>query len=180
MTPSAETLFAFARSHQRATFLTLRRESPFRVEVVGNFLEITPDSSSAPRRESHDSVAAVLGRLGKTMSFQTSDYQDLSFNASYVLALVKSWQSPERLVSTDFDRIVKSDESASKTGKNVKGLPEHIARELMAEYYKNNKATLSASVREHREVIVQLIMEGLSPAQAFCQGQATGARGDKF
>jgi len=93
MTPSAETLFAFARSQQGETLLTLRRKTPFRVEVVGNFLEITPESSSAPRRESRDSIVAVLARLTKTASFQMSDYKDLSFNASYVLAMVKSWQA---------------------------------------------------------------------------------------
>lgn len=92
MTPSAETLFAFARSQQGEILLTLRRKSPFRIEVVGNFLEITPGSSKAPRRESRDSVAAVLARFSKIVSFQMSDYQELSFNASYVLALLKRWQ----------------------------------------------------------------------------------------
>lgn len=96
MTLSAETLFAFARSQQGETLLTMRRKSPFRIEVVGNYLEITPGSSRTARRESRDNVAAVLARFAKTISFQMSDYQDLSFNASYVLALVKRWQTHGR------------------------------------------------------------------------------------
>lgn len=96
MTPSAETLFAFAGRRQGETLLTLRRKTPFRVEVVGNFLEITPESSRATRRENRDTVAAVLARLSKTASFRMSDYKDLSFNASYVLAMVKCWQASER------------------------------------------------------------------------------------
>ncbi|SFB35856.1 hypothetical protein SAMN04515620_15017 [Collimonas sp. OK607] len=91
--PSAETLFAFARSQKGETFLTQRDKSPFRVEVVGNYLEVTPESSLTHRRESRDSVAAVLVRLAKTASFKMSDYKDLSFNASYVLALVKRWDA---------------------------------------------------------------------------------------
>lgn len=90
--PSAEILFAFARSQNAEIFLTLQRKNPFHVEVVGNFLEIMPGSSKTPRRESRDSVAAVLARFAKIVSFKMSDYQDLSFNASYVLALLKCWQ----------------------------------------------------------------------------------------
>lgn len=174
MIPSAETLFAFARSQQGETLRTLRDKSPFRVEVVGNFLEITPDSSSAPRRESRESVAAVLARLAKTMSFTMSDYKDISFNASYVLALVKRWELPNLVVPTGSDRFVKSAESEFKTGRRVKELPDDIAREQMAEYYKENKANLPVWVREHRELIVQLIRKGLSPEQAFLQVLANG------
>jgi len=54
---------------------------------------ITPGSSLTPRRESRDSVAAVLVRLAEIASFKMSDYKDLSFNASYVLALVKRWDA---------------------------------------------------------------------------------------
>ena len=174
MIPSAETLFAFARSQQGETLRTLQHKSPFRVKVVGDFLEITPDSSSAPRREGRDSVAAILVKLAETMSFKTSDYQKISFNASYVLALVKRWELPNLPVSTGSDRIMKSVESVLKTGKNIKELAEDTAREQMAEYYKKNKATLPLSVREHRELIVQLIRKGLSPEQAFFQVQANG------
>lgn len=94
MNPTADNLFAFARSKQGETLLTLTRKTPFWVAVIGNVIEITPGSSKAPRRESRDSIAAVLERFNRTLSFQMSDYQDLSFNASYILALVKSWQLP--------------------------------------------------------------------------------------
>lgn len=72
---------------------TTVRKTPFRVEIMGNYLEITPGSSKAPRRESKADITALLTRLEKTMSFQMSDYQDVSFNASYVLAIVKAWQA---------------------------------------------------------------------------------------
>lgn len=174
MIPSAETLFAFARSQQGETLRTLQHKSPFRVKVVGDFLEITPDSSSAPRREGRDSVATILAKLEKTMSFKTSDYQKISFNASYVLALVKRWELPNLPLSSGSDRIMKSVESALKTGKNVNELPEDTAREQMAQYYKINKNNLPVWVREHRELIVQLIRKGISAEQAFLQVLANG------
>jgi hypothetical protein len=91
--PSTESLFSFCRRKQAETLTTTVRKTPFRVEVVGSYLEITPGSSKASRRESKANITALLARLGKTMSFQMSDYQDISFNASYVLALVKAWQA---------------------------------------------------------------------------------------
>lgn len=133
MIPSTDTLFAFAHSQHGETLRTLRDKSPFRVEVVGNFLEIKPDASIASRRESRDSVAAILARLAKTMSFKVSDYGDISFNASYVLALVKRWELPDLPNSIDSERL------RIKTGTNVRERPEHIAREQMAEYYKTIK-----------------------------------------
>jgi hypothetical protein len=90
--PSAESLFSFCKLIQGETLETLVRRTQFRVEVVGSFLDITPTSSNDARREGKATVAAVLARLGKTGSFQMSDYKDVSFNASYILAIVKSWQ----------------------------------------------------------------------------------------
>lgn len=73
-------------------------------------------------------------------------------------------------VSTDFDGFVRNTESAIKPHKKVK---EQTARELMAKYYKSNRATLPATVRDHRELIVELIMEGFSPGDAFSQARSS-------
>lgn len=74
-------------------------------------------------------------------------------------------------VSTDFDGFAQHTESAIKPRKKIK---EDKALELMYDYYKNNKNTLPASIQEYRELIVELIMEGLSPEEAFAQAQANG------
>jgi hypothetical protein len=74
-------------------------------------------------------------------------------------------------VSTDFDGFVKQTESVIKPRKKVK---EDKARQLMAEYYKAHKEALHPSVRDHRELIVELIMEGFSPKDAFMQAQTHG------
>lgn len=88
MNASTEDLFAFARSTKGAVLHTLTRRTPFTVEVIGNTLEITPGSSRQPRREDRRSVEALLKRFRESGSYQMSVYRDLTFNASYVLALL--------------------------------------------------------------------------------------------
>lgn len=44
---------------------------------------------------------------------------------------------------------------------------EAEALELMAAYYQAHKASLSPLVRERRELIIELIMEGFDPGEAF-------------
>jgi hypothetical protein len=92
MIPSTEVLIAFARLVQDEPLQTLRRKSSFRVAVIGNNLEFTPNASPIPRQENNKRIATILTQLAKTNSFQKSDYAEISFNASYVLALVKLWQ----------------------------------------------------------------------------------------
>jgi hypothetical protein len=75
-------------------------------------------------------------------------------------------------VSNDFFDFAKDTESTIKPRKKVK---EQKARELMSEHYKNNKDNLPASVKEHRELIIELIMEGFSPEEAFAQALPNSA-----
>jgi hypothetical protein len=69
-------------------------------------------------------------------------------------------------VTTDFDGFVRNTETALKPRKKVK---ESQARELMASYYKEHRASLPTSVRDRRELIVELIVEGLSTGEAFAR-----------
>lgn len=94
--PSVETLLAFCHAKRGEMMTTLVRKSPFRIEVAGDYLAITPGSSHAPRLERKSSISSLLDRLAKTQSFQMSDYQDVTFNASYVLSIVKAWQRETR------------------------------------------------------------------------------------
>jgi hypothetical protein len=76
------------------------RKTQFRIEIIDNCLEITPESSGGARRESKAAVSNLLAQFDKTRSLQMSDYRDVSFNASYVLALVKAWQSQSQSHAT--------------------------------------------------------------------------------
>ena len=69
-------------------------------------------------------------------------------------------------VSTDFDGFIKIAEADVAPRKRLK---EHKALELMSGYYMANKNSLPKNVREHRDLIVELIMEGFPPEVAFTQ-----------
>lgn len=75
------------------------------------------------------------------------------------------------VVTTDFDGFLKHTETAIKPRKPVK---EAKARELMSTHYQQHKAKLPPSIRESREKIVELIMEGFSPEEAFTLAQQNG------
>ena len=60
----------------------------------------------------------------------------------------------------------KSTKTAIQPRKRVK---EQDALNVMAAYYRENKEALPESVRQLREPIVELIMEGIAPAEAFAQ-----------
>jgi hypothetical protein len=90
--PSVEQLLGFARTVQGKTLMTLHRRKPFKVAVIGSSLEITP-STGTPRATDRAHIGELLSRLAKTGSYQPGKYVDVTFNASYVLALVKLWQT---------------------------------------------------------------------------------------
>ena len=52
---------------------------------------------------------------------------------------------------------------------------ESEALQLMADYYQANKAELPPEVRKHRDRIVEFIMEGLSPKEAFAMVLSSAA-----
>jgi hypothetical protein len=67
-------------------------------------------------------------------------------------------------VSSDFDGFVHVRE---KTLTRRKKVAKAKALELMAQYYQSNKTRLPADVRQHREVILELIEEGFEVAEVF-------------
>lgn len=52
---------------------------------------------------------------------------------------------------------------------------EAEALQLMFDYYQAHKSELPTDIRKHRELIVELLMEGMSPADAFAMVLKSGA-----
>lgn len=69
-------------------------------------------------------------------------------------------------VSTDFDGFIKHTETTITPRKRIKK-PE--ALKIMAQFYSENKETLPLSVRDQRDFIVELLMEGFSAEESFSQ-----------
>lgn len=79
-----------------------------------------------------------------------------------------NWSS----VSTDFDGYIKYTEKAITHRKRRQ---KKQALQLMSEYYSKNKDSLPASLKAKRDLIVELLMKGFSPEEAFIQASETDA-----
>jgi len=73
-------------------------------------------------------------------------------------------------VSTDFDGYIKHTQTVIAPRKRIKQ-PE--AMKVMAQFYSHNKERLPPSVRNKRELIIELLMEGFTAEEAF--SRATNA-----
>jgi hypothetical protein len=67
-------------------------------------------------------------------------------------------------VATEFNGFAKRTEAAAKRRKTVK---ESVALELMAAHYREHKDSLPPHIRERRDLIIELIMEGFTAEEAF-------------
>ena len=96
MTPTFEDLVAFAKKIEGQPIYTLKRAKPFFVNVESGRLRFTPAKSSSVRRSNTEEIKSVLKRFADTGSFEPGKYSEISFNASYVLALVDAFRSKEK------------------------------------------------------------------------------------
>jgi hypothetical protein len=90
--PTVEELLQFARSREGVEFRTLDRNQPFQVSVDGEKLTIRT-STGTSRHPQLRRVKEVLAKLQSTGSMRPGDYSMESYNASYLLALAREWQS---------------------------------------------------------------------------------------
>lgn len=69
-------------------------------------------------------------------------------------------------VSTEFDIYIKNTEAAITPRTRIK---RPAALKLMSEHYSAHKKQLPANISEQRELIIELLMEGFTAAEAFSQ-----------
>jgi len=87
--PTFDEVLAYASRHEGETFRTYGRGETFCVDAGEDGLYFTPINTGGLRSElKRPKGEKVLARYDKTHSFQPKDYQDLTYNASYFLALV--------------------------------------------------------------------------------------------
>ena len=70
-------------------------------------------------------------------------------------------------VATEFGGFIKQTEVATKRRKTVK---EAVALAAMSAHFREHQAALPARIREQRQAIIEMIMEGFSPEEAFERG----------
>ncbi len=91
-------VLAFAKSLEGRDLHTQARKKAFRVCVVGDRLEFTPESTGKPRPLSRtiNQGQQVLDRYNLTRSLKPGDYQDITYNSSYLLTLIGLMVGSER------------------------------------------------------------------------------------
>jgi hypothetical protein len=77
----------YCHSLKGETLYTEARNKPFAVEVEGGALWFVPLSSGKHRRASPEKTEQVLSLLNKTGSCTPGSYHDITFHASYILAV---------------------------------------------------------------------------------------------
>jgi hypothetical protein len=69
-------------------------------------------------------------------------------------------------VSEDFDGFIDHTEAAVVPRKRIK---RPAALKAMSDYYVNRKSELPSAIAEKRDLIIELLMEGFGPEEAFAQ-----------
>ena len=90
---SAQALLAFASSRTGETFYTLTRKIPFSVNASEGVLVFTPHTTNKSRRQTNDRIEAVCRKFNDSGSLRPGNYADISFDASYILALIHEAES---------------------------------------------------------------------------------------
>ena len=131
--PAFVELLKFAREMQGIELKTLSQDKRFQVHVEGDELYFRP-ADRAVRHAQSARVKEVLAKLQESGSWKPGDYSDKSFNASYLLALVRAWQT-----------------SALETRK---ALSQSVRTNLTEEERESLKSAVRSAVR-HRDCAVR-------------------------
>lgn len=81
---------SYCRSLSGETLYTEARNKAFSVQVEGETLWFVPLSSGKRRRANPVKTEQVLSLLSKAGSWSPGSYQDITFHASYILAIANS------------------------------------------------------------------------------------------
>jgi hypothetical protein len=88
-TVNVDDLIRFSRTLDGEELQTLKRGSKFMVKVTNGGLVYIPTSTNIPRLHPRKWLARVCNEFSRTNSFRPGDYQKITANASYVLALIR-------------------------------------------------------------------------------------------
>jgi plasmid stabilization system protein ParE len=88
---TAETLLRFTATLEGKRIQTLAQRAVFTVRVLPAGVEITPVSTRKPRLVAREVVDRVCEEYSRSHSMQPGHYQAITFDASYLLALISRY-----------------------------------------------------------------------------------------
>ena len=86
--PTAKELLRFASTLEGEALATRARRAAFSICVVPEGLQITPASSGTPRFVGREKIQSVLDEYIRLGSIRPTDYLTVTFDSSYLLALI--------------------------------------------------------------------------------------------
>lgn len=136
-------------------------QPPYSHHVIDEVFEAI---ESNPRwRQRYDALCAELGR-------------DVVNNWGGRWVAITLEKAGEQQVSSKRCTIIGSYSILDTDARVVAKSPNRTeALKMMAEHYKAHRALLPANIKEFREAIIQLLMDGLPPEEAFSEAVQGGA-----
>lgn len=92
MAVTSEQLLRFASTLENVEISTLAGRAKFTVQVLPGGIEITPRSSGKSRLVNREMVQRVCNEYERSRSTSPGHYQSITFDASYLLALINRYQ----------------------------------------------------------------------------------------
>lgn len=83
-------LIEFVRSNDGMQLETQQQKHPFSVHVAGDSSEYVPQTGK-PRPHELEYLQRVCDEFSRINSFRPVDYNDITMNASYTLALIRAY-----------------------------------------------------------------------------------------
>jgi hypothetical protein len=81
----------YAKSINRTTLETRTRHNKFHFTIDDKGFHYIPESTNKPRIQENKYVDRVLQRFNDIRSLSPKDYNDLTMNASYLLAIIEKF-----------------------------------------------------------------------------------------
>lgn len=136
-------------------------QPPYSHHVIDEVFEAI--ESNRNWRQRYDSLCAKLGR-------------DVVNNWGGRWIAITLEKSGEQQVTSKKSTLIGSYSILDADAITVTQKPDRAdAKKMMEEHYKAHKARLPANIKEFREAIIQLLMDGLPPEEAFAAAVQSGA-----
>jgi hypothetical protein len=93
-----EELIEFVRTHDGMQLETQQQKRPFTVHVAGDSIEYMPQTGKL-RPHELKYLQRVCDEFSRINSFRPVDYNDITMNASYTLALIRAYLDSKHATS---------------------------------------------------------------------------------
>ena len=136
-------------------------QAPYSHHVIDEVFEAIEHNPSW--RQRYDALCSKLGR-------------DVVNNWGGRWVAITLEKAGEQQVSSKKSTLIGSYSILDTDAKTVARKPNRAdALNVMAEHYKTHRAQLPSNIKDFREAIIQLLMDGLSPEEAFAEAVQGGA-----